>query len=218
VVAATARRCRGRWELGASVQQSPVTSGSRGGVVRFKTMQRYWLVAVTLSAGLALGGCASGGGAAAGPSSSPTLTDAQLQPAVDELVRCIRDNGAPGMPDVKVENGRAILPDESTVDETTKRNVPSALQACKSIEDRLPPSLFDKPESEQQRSATADDVPALKAWSKCIRESGVPEWPDPKPDGSFPIDNPAIKEGKSARIIAAWQACEQYWNGGIDRT
>jgi len=110
-----------------------------------------------------------------------------------------------------------VKPDASAVDEATKANFESARQACKSIEDRLPPSVLENPDA-NRRTTTADDVPALREWSKCIRASGVPEWPDPRPDGTFPIGNPAIKEGKSARIIAAWQACEQYWSGGIDRT
>ncbi|GAA1264564.1 hypothetical protein [Planotetraspora silvatica] len=187
--------------------------------MQFKIMHRYW-VAAMLSAGLALGGCGSGGGGGAAPSASSTLTDAQIQSVVNELVQCIRSNGAPGLPDVKAENGRVVLPDETTVDEATKRNLAAAAEACKSIQERLPASVFEKPgqDGDQQRKPTAEDVPVLREWSRCIREHGVSEWPDPKPDGSFPLDNAAIKEGKSARIVAAWQACEQYWNGGMERS
>lgn len=184
--------------------------------MRFATTHRYWLAAA-LSAGFTLAGCGWGGGGAA-PSSSPTLTSAQIQTVVNEMVQCIRSNGAPGMPDVKVENGRAVIPDVSTLDDTTRRNLNSATQACKSIQDQVPPSVFEEPDDTEQRKPTSEDVPALRAWATCIREHGVPEWPDPKPDGSFPKGNSAIKEGKSARVVAAWQACERYWNGGIERT
>ena len=183
--------------------------------MRLMTM-RWYRAAVVVSAGLALAGCGAGGTAA--PSASPTLTDAQIQVVVNEMVQCIRSHGAPGMPDVKAENGHATLPDATTLDETTRRNLPSAAEACKEIEGRLPDSVFRKPGQDEQRKPTAEDVPALREWSRCIREHGVPEWPDPKPDGSFPRDNAAVKEGKSDRIIAAWKACEQYWNGSLERS
>ena len=188
--------------------------------MRLMTMRRY-RAAVVLSAGLTLAGlvlagCGSGGAAA--PSASPTLTDTQIQVVVDELVQCIRTNGAPGMPDVKAENGHVILPDSTTLDEATGRNLASAAEACKSIQDRLPESVFRKPGDDDNRKPTAEDVPALREWSKCIRAHGVAEWPDPKPDGSFPRDNAAIKEGKSDRIIAAWKACERHWNGSMELT
>src|SRR6185295_19194111 len=72
----------------------------------------------------------------AGASPTPSLTDAQIQAVVNELVQCIRENGAPGMPDVKVENGKVLEPDENSVDETTKQNAESAINACASIRDR----------------------------------------------------------------------------------
>ena len=152
--------------------------------MRLMTMRRY-LAAVALSASLALAGCGGGGAA---PSASPTLTDAQIQVVVNELVQCIRTNGAPGMPDVKAENGHVTLPDETTLDEATRRNLASAAEACKSIVDRLPASVFQTPGQDEHRKPTAEDVPALREWSRCIREHGVSEWPDPKPDGSFPRD------------------------------
>jgi hypothetical protein len=44
----------------------------------------------------------------------------------------------------------------------------------------------------------------------------VPQWPDPSADGSFRIaGTPLGTEGKSARILAAQQACRQYWDKGI---
>jgi hypothetical protein len=43
-----------------------------------------------------------------------------------------------------------------------------------------------------------------------MREHGVPEWPDPKADGTFPIVGTEIeREGKSPRVVRAGQACKE---------
>jgi hypothetical protein len=159
------------------------------------------------------------------PAASPSgMTDAQLQVLVNDLVACIRQNGAPGMPDVRVEHGRVVSPDENSADEATKRNAESALEACKSYKDRIPPAAFEKGQENSQRQdserrqATAADVPALRRFAECMRQNGVPEWPDPKGDGSFPASSPITSEGKSPRLIAGFQACRQYWDGSLTFT
>jgi hypothetical protein len=172
-----------------------------------------------LVAGLALAACSTGGRAHAGAAPSPTgMSDAQLQPLVNDLVRCVRQNGAPGMPDLPVRNGHIVLPNENTVDEATKRNIDAARQACQSVENRIPPSVLEKAgdQNQNRQGPTAADVPKLRQYAKCMRDNGIPDWPDPKADGSFPLANtPIAREGKSPRIITAMQACDKYWNGGL---
>jgi hypothetical protein len=176
------------------------------------------IVLVGMLAFPALAGCAGGGraGAAASPSATG-MTDAQLQVLVNNLVQCVRQNGAPGMPDVPVRNGHVVVPDRNSVDQATLQNFEAARQACKAVEDRIPASvLADNPDSEQSGGPTAADVPKLRAFAKCMRDNGRPDWPDPKADGSFPQQNdPIAREGKSPQIIAAIRACQQYWDGPL---
>jgi hypothetical protein len=163
----------------------------------------------------ALAGCAGGGraGAAASPSASG-MTDAQLQVLVNNLVQCVRQHGAPGMPDVPVRNGHIVLPDESTVDEATKQNIDAARQACKAVEDRIPASVLDNnPNSQQSGGPTAADVPKLRAFAKCMRDNGVPDWPDPTADGSFPGD--VMRTHGKKQVAPVVQACQKYWDGPI---
>jgi hypothetical protein len=143
------------------------------------------------------------------------MTDAQLQVLVNNLVECVRQHGAPGMPDVPVRNGHIVLPDENTVDEATKQNVDAARQACKAVEDRIPPSVLDN-NADSQRSGgpTAADVPKEREFAKCMRENGQPEWPDPKADGTFPGQDLIMSQGKAA-VGPAVQACQKYWDGPI---
>jgi hypothetical protein len=177
---------------------------------------------VTVAALPVLVGCGSGGSRAAAPAASPTaLSDAQIQVLINDLVQCLRENGVPGMPDVRVQNGRVLQPDEAGVDEATKRNFESALEACKSVKDRIPDSVFSEGQQDSQRDTSerrqpsAQDVPALRKFAECMRQNGVPEWPDPKGDGSFPASAPLNREGKSPRVVAGLQACQQYWDGQL---
>lgn len=167
---------------------------------------------IVLVGALALAGCGGGGGAraAASPSASG-MTDAQLEVLVNRLVQCVRQHGAPGMPDVPVRNGHIVLPDESTVDQATKDNIDAARQACKAVEDRIPPSVLSK--DDRQDGPTAADVPKLRVFAKCMRDNGEPDWPDPRADGSFPGQGPA--GGKTPQFRAAMDACRQYWDGSI---
>jgi hypothetical protein len=167
----------------------------------------------------ALAGCAGGGraGATASPSASGMI-DAQLQVLVNNMVQCLRQNGAPGFPDISVRSGHAIVPDRNSVDQATRQNFDAARQACKAVEDRIPASVLgnDNSGSQQSGGPTAADVPKLRAFGKCMRDNGVPGWPDPKADGSFPAqDNPIAGQGKSPQLTAAVQACRRYWDGPI---
>jgi hypothetical protein len=158
---------------------------------------------------LALAGCSGGSRPGATASPSPTgMTDAQLQVLVNNLVQCVRQHGAPGMPDVPVRNGHIVLPDQNTVDQATLQNVDAARQACKSVEDRIPSAVLD---NNQQDSGgpTAADVPKLRALAKCMRENGLPTWPDPNPDGTFP------SQGKTPQIVAALRTCQKYYDGPL---
>ena len=176
------------------------------------------IVLIGMLALAALAGCAGGGraGASASPSASG-MTDAQLQVLVNNLLQCVRQHGAPGMPDVPVRNGHIVLPDENSVDQATRQNIDAARQACKAVEDRIPPGVLDTNTGDNNRSGgpTAADVPKLREFAKCMRENGEPEWPDPNADGTFPGQDPVVRQGKTPQFIAAIQACQKYWDGPI---
>jgi hypothetical protein len=148
-------------------------------------------------------------GATASPSASG-MTDAQLQVLVNNLVQCVRQHGAPGMPDLPVRNGHVVLPGKDSVDEATQQNVPAARQACKAVEDRIPASVLADT-GQQSGGPTAADVPKLRTFATCMRDNGEPDWPDPRADGSFPGQD--LRQGKTPQFRAAIEACRQYWDG-----
>ena len=57
---------------------------------------------------------------------------------------------------------------------------------------------------------------AMLAYAKCMREQGIDGFPDPKPDGTFPLlGTPLENEGKSERVLTALEACKHLYDKKI---
>jgi hypothetical protein len=81
----------------------------------------------------------------------------------------------PNLPDPQIDaNGKAIFPSGLDVPEQTRR-------ACQSLYDRLVPNA-------QDHAPTAAQLAALLRFARCMRSHGIPDWPDPRPDGTFVPD------------------------------
>jgi hypothetical protein len=173
---------------------------------------------VAVAALVALGGCGSGGNGASPSPSVSTMSDAQILALGKQVAQCIRDNGIPNFPEPYVDRGRLKLPDdqmENLEAQYSQQVLDQAEQACKPLMDKLPESAIKDEENEKQEPGPGD-VEALRKFAQCIREHGVPEFPDPKADGTIPLrGTPLESEGKSARMGAAFDACRQYWSGSL---
>ena len=144
---------------------------------------------------LLLAGCS----ASAGSGSATTTTSGQQAAAavLREFVRCARANGMPNLPDLRLDsNGQVSVP------EGTPEPPKSVERACRSIWERLPASA-----SGEQPPA---DMQALLGFARCMREHGMADFPDPKPDGRFPLP-PSMQrvQGKTPGFLRAMQACRQ---------
>jgi len=166
----------------------------------------------------ALGACGSGG---ATPAPSPTtMSDAEILAIGKQAAQCVRENGIPDFPDPYVDHGRLKLPEDQQQALESKFSpqvLDQAVQACQSILDRLPTSALESEDGGGQGHVPGPgDVEALRKFAQCMRENGITDFPDPKADGSFPLRGTAIEtEGKSPRMIAGFQACQKYWDGGL---
>ena len=164
---------------------------------------------------------ANGPGGAAEP--SPTaMSDADVVAIGKQVAQCFRDNGIPEFPDPIIDDhGQLQLPDnmEAQLESTYPQQVlERAQQACQSLFDQLPESAVrgDSGDNPDAEAPGPGDVEALRKWAECARQNGFPEWPDPKADGSFPLaGTPIAAEGKSPRMLAVFEACQQYWGGGF---
>lgn len=148
-----------------------------------------------LAAAMVLAGCGSGGTPTA-QAGSATPDDATMA-----IVTCYRAHGDPSFPDPVYDpsDGRwhfAISPGSAPY---------STRQACQHL---FPTDNASPPVPQAQ-------FQALVRLAQCIRQHGVPNWPDPDPDGSYPL--PSSLQTKKPAMVAALQACQRYVpSGGID--
>jgi hypothetical protein len=168
---------------------------------------------------LLLAACSGGSGGSATPAATTSMSDADLLTLGKQLTQCYRDNGVTDMPDPYVEKGRLKLPESSSkkIDQKyPQQQLDQVKQACREIAGKLPAGALDTGSDDEQRAAGPGDVEMMRRYAQCMRDNGVPEWPDPKADGSFGLKGTALaKEGPSQRIKNASGKCQQYWSGGV---
>jgi hypothetical protein len=163
------------------------------------------LAAVALIAMVALiSACGSKAPAATGtgtPGANKAAT--KLEQAV-KFSQCMRSNGVSNFPDPSASGQLTIdaIANGSGVDTNTPA-FQQALSACKDLE---PPGFTGTERSAQQQEA------GLK-FAQCIRANGVPDFPDPTPDGALVDTNripSAATSGGMSLLHAAMQKCGSF--------
>ena len=166
---------------------------------------RVSLVAVSFAAAAVLAGC--GGRPSGGAQSSPSV--APLTRAVQvwaQLTECMRTHGHPNWPDAVIDNsGRGSYPEVAGLDE--KAAIDALQGTCGHILDQLPPEA-----QPHQQQVTAAQIATLLQFARCMREHGEADWPDPRPDGGFPLTVDAQQRVGAAGVPAA---CRAVYSGSI---
>jgi hypothetical protein len=168
---------------------------------------RYGLATVLIAALGVLAACGGGHGGASAARSSAATSDEQIMTIVRQYGQCMRDHGIARFRDGTLDHGRltrAGAPDGSF----TEAGMQAATEACKSISDKLPASVM-APEP----PPPAAELEKMAKFSDCIRNHGIPDWPDPDSRGAFKLTDPTIV--KSDKFLAAQTACKQYYDGQI---
>ena len=117
-----------------------------------------------------------------------------------ELVTCARTHGDPGLPDPTIDDqGQAHWP-SGTAEPST-----DTISACQSIYNRLPASV---------RASGPPDIQMEIKFAQCLRTHGLPDWPDPQPDGNYRLPADLQTSAKTGpvwdRIKAGWDACAAF--------
>jgi hypothetical protein len=137
--------------------------------------------------------------AACGQNNRNSVTSVDRAEAGRAYAQCIRDNGVPDFPDPDADGQFRGLTHEQQNDP----NFQAAQEKCRNL----------APGGDHQGSDPAT-VEQMRAFSQCMRDNGLPDFPDPDPDGRLrgvgheQQDNPAFQ--------AAMQTCRQKLPGGGD--
>jgi hypothetical protein len=166
------------------------------------TMAPALVACGAMLAGALLAGCGSGGSQppAAGGTGNTQAAGAP-EDAITTLIQCYRSHGDPGFPDPVYDPGDgrwhfAISPDSAPA---------STRAACQ----RLMPDMTASPPVPQAQ------FEQLVRLAECIRQHGVPAWPDPDPDGAFGL--PPALQVKTPAYARAAQACQRLMpSGGLN--
>lgn len=136
-------------------------------------------------------GCASkdndGSGVAtarSGPAATPSATGTDSGGGEPDLVKfsqCMRDNGLSWFPDPDGE-GRLMVRPPKDVDRT---KMEAAEEACKKY----------SPNGGNAPRLSPEDLEKARQMSQCMRENGVPNFPDPQPNGSITLKRDKVGTG-----------------------
>ena len=147
-------------------------------------------------------GCSSAP-AGAGSSSGGTSTATSHGKAV-EFSECMRTNGISAFPDPDASGGLTLdgIANGSSLD-VNSAAFNQAMNACKHLQ---PAGFTGAHATPQQRTARLE-------FAQCVRENGVPDFPDPTSDGPL-IDTNRIPSsettGGMSNLNAATQKCSQH--------
>jgi hypothetical protein len=142
----------------------------------------------------ALAGCAAAGGGGAGQQGGGVRE--QAAPVWREAARCIREHGYPEFPDPVVADDGTVQISEQ-VGRTLEGQHPDAMRACEPILERLPAEVRERMGAiDGDQAVTPELIAERKRFAACMREHGVPSWPDPAADGSFTIGDQVGREAK----------------------
>lgn len=189
-------------------QTPPMTRNRFAARTRARPAPGLLLAALAIVAVLmgALAGCGAAS-PAPGAAGNPTASLQQRARTVWlQFAQCVRAHGAPNFPDPQVDSqGHANFGQSPQ----TKTEAGQAQGACGSILNRLPASVT------HNAPVTAAQLHELTLFAHCLRQHGLPQWPDPQPDGAFRLaGTPYATTGKSPQFLAATHACRQYGAGG----
>jgi hypothetical protein len=163
----------------------------------------------TAGTGALAGTGSTGTGTTAGAGSSGTnSTAANLNRAV-KFSQCMRGHGVASFPDPNAASQLTMdgIVNGSGLDPNTPA-FQQALSACKDLE---PPGFMGNIRTPQQQAA------AIK-FAQCIRDNGVPDFPDPTADGAL-VDTNRIPSSNSpdgmSNLHAAMHKCGAIYAGEL---
>ncbi|XVV14070.1 hypothetical protein ACQP2X_06850 [Actinoplanes sp. CA-131856] len=166
------------------------------------------LLTAGLMLALAAAACAGAGAddglgvatAQSGPATPTASASAPAAPDEDTALKhaqCMREEGITWWPDPK-PGGRTTIKTPKGFD---PKKLEKAMEAC----NKFAPNGGERPQPD------AGMLELGRQMAKCMRENGVPNFPDPKPDGSIALDPKKLGTGPGEPTFdKAEKACAKY--------
>ena len=161
------------------------------------------LALTVLSAAACARGVDDGPGVATAASGRPTATSSPSTDAAEDadaplkFAQCMRDHGMTWFPDPDA-SGRMRIKTPRGLD---PKKFEAAQEACQQY----------APGGGAMRQPTAEEIEQARRFARCMRENGVPDFPDPRADGGISIDAGKLGTGPgSPTFDKAEEVCRQY--------
>lgn len=186
-------------------------------MTRTRKHVRTWVIVPLLLSGALLAGCSDdgsssgkdsgkdSGSASSGEDAGGGTTPTDPRDRALAYAQCMRENGVPKFPDPSDGGALKITP-ETGVDPGSPEFA-EAQEACQDL----------SPQAQSQNSGPLDSAKVAE-WAQCIRDHGVPAFPDPQINGgAMEIDLGKAGIGRDdSAFQEAMQACQSAWpRGGV---
>jgi len=156
---------------------------------------------------LALAGCGKADNGDNGVATADGTASATVQPSVDraemtrKFVACMKDQGV----DVQMGSsekgaGEPVQVDPGAGGAQDPKKVEAAMEKCKQY----------APNGGEPPKADPAQLEAQRNFSKCMRENGVANFPDPDGSGSIAVQKDSGIDPESDGFKAAQQKCQQF--------
>ena len=128
-----------------------------------------------------------GTGGGGGPAADAAAANPSATQAWHDLAQCLRSHGHPGIRDPEVDShNSADFGSQAMQAKTAMKNSEAACRA----------EIAALPVSDDDRPPTAAELHQMVLFSQCMRAHGLPDWPDPHADGTFPLNQRLQQLGK----------------------
>ena len=166
-----------------------------------------WPLAALAMIAAVVAGCGNGSGSGSGTAGNNTATTTRDKAV--KFAECMRANGVSAFPDPNASGELTIdaVANGSSLDTGTAA-FKHAMSACRSLE---PPGFTGSKVTPSQRTARLE-------FAQCVRQHGVPDFPDPTPNGPLVDTNriPSSNTPAGMTILnAAMHTCGARYSGQL---
>jgi hypothetical protein len=172
---------------------------------------RYLALGLLLTMAAAGCGAAPAGDQVASAGGKPTVSASAAAAAKDEdaplkFSQCMRQQGMTWFPDPKPGSGGLQI---KVPKGTDKAKMDAAMAACKEW----------APDGGERGPADPQQLEQGRQMAQCMRDNGVPNFPDPQPDGSIHLDGDKIGVGPGDPTFdKAEEACAKHRPSGAPQS